>query len=111
MSHRDHADLGTHLSRGENRGSYVGATDHQSLRSFRDSTTARALYPPAEALSTACSLRRGTEAPEKIMPAVEADRITQMSDFPRGFYAEVNSSWLEISMLFFTDLATGHESV
>jgi hypothetical protein len=45
------------------------------------------------------------------MPAVEADRITQMSDFSRSFYAEVNSSWLEISMLFFTDLATGHEPV
>jgi hypothetical protein len=37
MSHRDRTDLGTHLSRGENRGSYVRATDrHLSLRSFRD---------------------------------------------------------------------------
>ena len=37
MSHRDRSDLGTHLSRGENRGSYVRATDlHLSLRSFRD---------------------------------------------------------------------------
>ena len=37
MSHRDRTDLGTHLSLGENRGSYVRATDrHLSLRSFRD---------------------------------------------------------------------------
>jgi hypothetical protein len=37
MSHRDLPDLGTHLSLGENRGSYVRATDrHLSLRSFRD---------------------------------------------------------------------------
>src|SRR5918997_6155826 len=40
MSHRDRADLGTHLSLGENRGSYVRATDrHLSLRSFRDSNS------------------------------------------------------------------------
>ena len=37
MSHRDRPDFGTHLSLGENRGSYVRATDrHLSLRSFRD---------------------------------------------------------------------------
>jgi hypothetical protein len=37
VSHRDRPDLGTHLSLGENRGSYVRATDlHLSLRSFRD---------------------------------------------------------------------------
>src|ERR687893_2089431 len=40
MSHRDRTDLGTHLSRGENRGSYVRATDlHLSLRSFRDNNS------------------------------------------------------------------------
>ena len=40
MSHRDHTDLGTHLSLGENRGSYVRATDfHLSLRSFRDNNS------------------------------------------------------------------------
>src|SRR5215210_4308174 len=108
MSYRDHADLGTHLSP-ENRGSYVREADvHLSLRSFRDPTTTRALYPPAEALSTTSVLRRGTEAPGKILPATGARRITHLSDFSRSFYAGVNSSSLEISTLFFTERATGH---
>ncbi len=46
MSHRDRTDLGTHLSRGENRGSYVRATDlHLSLRSFRDNNSQSTLPP------------------------------------------------------------------
>ena len=46
MSHRDRADLGTHLSRGENRGSYVDEADlHLSLRSFRDDNDQITLSP------------------------------------------------------------------
>ena len=46
MSHCDRADLGTHLSLGENRGSYVRATDrHLSLRSFRDNNSQSTLPP------------------------------------------------------------------
>lgn len=46
MSHRDRTDLGTHLSLGENRGSYVRATDlHLSLRSLRDNYNQSTLPP------------------------------------------------------------------
>jgi hypothetical protein len=46
MSHRDRADLGTHLSLGENRGSYVDATPlHLSVRSFRDNNSQSTLPP------------------------------------------------------------------
>jgi hypothetical protein len=44
------------------------------------------------------------------LSAAEARRITHLSDFWDGFYAGVNSSSLEISMLFFMDRATGQES-
>jgi hypothetical protein len=109
-SHRDRADLGTHLSP-ERRVSYVRDADvHLFLRSFRDPTTARALYPPARALSTTPALRRGAEAPDRILPAAEARRITHLSDFLDDFHAGVNSSSLEISMLFFMEQATGQES-
>jgi hypothetical protein len=110
MSHRDHADLGTHLSP-EHRVSYVRDADvHLSLRSFRDPTTARALYPPAGALSTTPALRRGAEALGRMLPAASARRIPHLSDFSDDFCAGVNSSSLEISMLSFMEQAMGQES-
>src|SRR5918994_7511310 len=51
-SHRDLADLGTHLSR-EHRVPYVRKMDvHQSFSPLRDNNTARALYLPMMYLST-----------------------------------------------------------
>src|SRR5215217_6076829 len=51
-SHRDLADLGTHLSP-EHRNPYVSDTDvHQSFDPWRDNNIAKELYPPTENLST-----------------------------------------------------------
>jgi hypothetical protein len=51
-SHRDRADLGTHLSP-EHRNSYVRDSDvHQTFSPLRDDNTTEALYPPAVSLST-----------------------------------------------------------
>jgi hypothetical protein len=48
MSHRDRANLGTHLSP-ENRDPYVRDTDvHLSLRSFRDSNNSPGTLPARE---------------------------------------------------------------
>jgi hypothetical protein len=51
-SHRDRADLGTHLSP-EHRNSYVRDSDvHQPIRPLRDNNITEALYPPGVNLST-----------------------------------------------------------
>ena len=58
-SHRDLADLGTHLSP-EHRNTYVRATDvHQSFSPLRDNNIARELYSAARNLSTFLQLVSG----------------------------------------------------
>jgi hypothetical protein len=85
MSHRDRTDLGTHLSRGENRGSYVRATDfHLSLRSFRDNNSQSTL-PLREGSVNRRAILGGADAPSRILPPAKARRITQMSDFSKLF--------------------------
>jgi hypothetical protein len=85
MSHRDRTDLGTHLSLGENRGSYVRATDsHLSLRSFRDNNSQSTLPLREDSVNRLARLG-GADAPNRILPLVKAQRITHLSDFSKLF--------------------------
>ena len=81
MSHRDLADLGTHLSP-ENRDSYVRDADvHLSLWSFRDSNNSPGTLPARGGFVNNASPPPRSRGPDKILPAKGARRITHLSDF------------------------------
>jgi hypothetical protein len=81
VSHRDLADLGTHLSP-ENRDSYVRDADvHLSLWSFRDSNNSPGTLPARGGFVNNASPPPRSRGPDKILPAKGARRITHLSDF------------------------------